>query len=264
VSVQVDRLGPVSTVILDRPDRRNAVDRTHAEQLHAAFVDADRDDTVSVIVFHGAGGHFCAGADLQALGTADGVEVTREGPGPMGPTRLQLSKPVVAAVEGYAVAGGLELALWCDLRIVDTTAIFGVYCRRWGVPLIDGGTVRLPRVVGTGRALDMILTGRSVAAEEALSFGLATEVVAAGQARARAEALAADLARFPQLCMRSDRRSVLDQHGLALVDALAHERHLGLAAAVQEGLPGAARFASGEGRHGAFGAGLPTDGSVTR
>jgi enoyl-CoA hydratase len=254
VSVRVERQGAVATVILDRPDRRNAVDRAHAEQLHDAFTGADRDESVSVVILHGAGGHFCAGADLRALGTGEGVEVTRDGPGPMGPTRLQMTKPVIAAVEGYAVAGGLELALWCDLRVVGEEAVFGVFCRRWGVPLIDGGTVRLPRVVGMGRALDMILTGRPVGAAEALSFGLATEVVSAGDARARAEQLAAAIARFPQGCLRSDRRSALDQHGMAVADALAAERCLGLAAATEEALPGAARFAAGEGRHGDFGA----------
>jgi enoyl-CoA hydratase len=250
VSVRVERSGAVSTVILDRPDRRNAVDRAHAQELLDAFAGAERDETVCAVVLYGAGGHFCAGADLRALGTGEGVEVSRDGPGPMGPTRLQMTKPVIAAIEGYAVAGGLELALWCDLRVVADTAVFGVYCRRWGVPLVDGGTVRLPRIVGTGRALDMILTGRPVAAAEALRFGLATEVVPAGQARERAEQLAANLAGFPQVCLRSDRRSALDQDGLALADALAQECRLGLAAAAQEALPGAARFAAGEGRHG--------------
>lgn len=240
------------TVILDRPERRNAVDAAHARELRDAFLEFEHDATAAVAVLYGAGGHFCAGADLQALGGPDGVDVSRQGDGPMGPTRLQLTKPVVAAIAGYAVAGGLELALWCDLRVAEETAVFGVFCRRWGVPLIDGGTVRLPRIIGTGRAMDMILTGRPVDATEALAFGLANRVVSNGQARQCAEKLAAELTSFPQICMRSDRRSALEQHGLSEPDALTNERLLGLAAAESEANAGAAKFTSGEGRHGTY------------
>ncbi|NBP85418.1 MAG: crotonase/enoyl-CoA hydratase family protein, partial [Mycobacteriaceae bacterium] len=193
MSVRIDKRGPVTTVILDRPHARNAVDGPTALALFDAFETFERDDTASVAVLWGAGGTFCAGADLKAIGTPDTNPTHSSGPGPMGPTRMVLSKPVIAAVSGYAVAGGLELALWCDIRVAEEDAVFGVFCRRWGVPLIDGGTVRLPRLIGHSRAMDMILTGRAVGAAEALSFGLANRVVPHGQARAAAEDLAADL-----------------------------------------------------------------------
>lgn len=252
MSVRTERDGQVLTVVLDRPERRNAVDGAHAHDLLLAFEDFERDDTLSVAVLWGAGGHFCAGADLKALGTAEGVDAARADRGPMGPTRLELTKPVIAAVSGYAVAGGLELALWCDLRVAEQSAIFGVYCRRWGVPLIDGGTVRLPRIVGQGRAMDMVLTGRAVDAEEALGFGLVNRVVPDGQARQAAEELARRLVGFPQLCMRSDRMSLLQQDGLSESAALVNERRLGLPAVSTEALPGAAEFSGGKGRHGVF------------
>ena len=211
MSVRVERDGPVSTVILDRPDVRNAVDGPTAAALAGAFAEFEADDGASVAVLCGAGGTFCAGADLKALGGPDGNRVAPDGDGPMGPTRMRLSKPVIAAIAGHAVAGGLELALWCDLRVVEEDAVLGVFCRRWGVPLIDGGTVRLPRLIGLGRALDLILTGRAVPAAEALQMGLANRVVPHGQARTAAEALARDIAAFPQACLRSDRESALRQ-----------------------------------------------------
>jgi enoyl-CoA hydratase len=252
MTVIVSRRGPVTTVTMERVERRNAVDAAHATALLAAFREFDRDPGASVAVLYGEGGHFCAGADLKALGGPAGVDITRAGNGPMGPTRLQLGKPVIAAITGFAVAGGLELALWCDLRVADETAVFGVFCRRWGVPLIDGGTVRLPRVVGSGRARDMVLTGRPVNAREALAWGLADRVVPAGTALAAAQELAASLAAFPQDCLRSDRLSMMEQEGLSVHDALANERRLGQAAAATEALRGAARFAGGDGRHGSF------------
>jgi len=251
-TVRVDKDGPVTTITVDRPDRRNAVDGPTAAALAAAFREFDDDDGASVAVLYGEHGTFCAGADLTAVGGPDGNRVEPMGAdGPMGPTRMRLSKPVVAAIEGHAVAGGLELALWCDLRVAAETAIFGVYCRRWGVPLIDGGTVRLPRLIGTSRAMDLILTGRSVDAAEALQIGLANRVVPTGQALAEAQALAASLAAFPQTCMREDRASVLEQHGLDEAAALANEFAHGLTSLATDALPGAARFAAGEGRHGA-------------
>jgi enoyl-CoA hydratase len=251
-SVRVETSDRVTTVVMNRPERRNAVDRPMAAELAEAFRRFDADPDADVAVLHGAGGHFCAGAALTAVGTERGSRVAADGDGPMGPTRLSLSKPVIAAVEGYAVAGGLELAIWCDLRVVASDAVFGVFCRRWGVPLIDGGTVRLPRLIGTGRALDMILTGRPVSASEALEFGLATRVVAPGTTRAAAEALARDLTRFPQTCLRNDRRSALEQDGHAESAALAREFELGLESLVADAASGAARFASGAGRHGSF------------
>lgn len=249
-AVRVERQGPVITVILHRPDRRNAVDRDTARALAEAFRAFDEDPSAAVAVLWGEGGVFCSGADLTAIGTPRVNALTPEGDGPMGPTRLRLSKPVIAAVEGYAVAGGLELACWCDLRVAAEDATFGVFCRRWGVPLIDGGTVRLPRIVGQGVAMDMVLTGRPVGAEEALRVGLASRVVPPGQARAAAEALAADLARLPQTTMRNDRLSLLDQAGLGEADALAHEFTLGLESLAADAETGARRFVSGEGRHG--------------
>ena len=205
--VRVERSGAVTTVIIDRPEARNAVNRPTAAALYEAFEQFDGDENASVAVLWGDNGTFCAGADLKAFGTPEANAVHRTGPGPMGPTRMVLGKPVIAAVSGYAVAGGLELAVWCDLRVVEEDAVFGVFCRRWGVPLIDGGTIRLPRLIGHSRAMDMILTGRAVAAEEALAIGLANRVVPKGQARRHAEELAAQLAALPQQCLRSDRLS---------------------------------------------------------
>jgi enoyl-CoA hydratase len=251
MSVRVDRTGPVTTVVIDRPEARNAVDGPTAAALAEAFREFDADDSQSVAVLYGDHGTFCAGADLKAIGTERGNQVTPDGDGPMGPSRMRLSKPVIAAVEGHAVAGGLELAIWCDLRVVASDAVFGVYCRRWGVPLIDGGTVRLPRPIGEGRALDLILTGRSVAADEALRIGLADLVVAPGTTRARAEELAESLAELPQACLRNDRLSLLDQHGLAEQEALRVELEHGMRSLQADALDGAARFAAGAGRHGA-------------
>ena len=253
-AVTLQRDGAVCTITLHRPARRNAVDGPTADALRAAFEAFEADDQALVAVLYGAGGVFCSGADLTALNdpqranrlTADG-----SGPGPMGPTRMALTKPVIAAIEGHAVAGGLELALMCDLRVAARGAVFGVYCRRWGVPLIDGGTVRLPRLVGMGRALDLILTGRAVAADEALAIGLANRVVDDGQALAAAQALARDIATFPQTCLRADRASAFGQWELPLAQALQREGAGGHAAVFAEGLAGAARFAAGAGRHGA-------------
>jgi len=250
-AVTVERDGPVTTVRLSRPSARNAVDGPTAAALADAFRAFDADDEAAVAVLHGEGGTFCAGADLKAVGTPTGNRTDPDGDGPMGPTRLRLSKPVIAAIAGHAVAGGLELALWCDLRIADETAVFGVYCRRWGVPLIDGGTVRLPRLVGTGRALDLILTGRSVDAAEALAIGLVNRLVPAGEALTTAQGLARQLAAFPQTCLREDRASVLEQEGLDEAAALANEFRHGRTSLAADTLAGAARFASGEGRHGA-------------
>jgi enoyl-CoA hydratase len=243
--------GPVRVVVLDRPEARGAVDGDHAKALLETFEEFEARADLAVAVLTGSDGYFCAGADLEAVreGRMSAVP-PGEGPGPMGPTRLQLSKPVIAAVEGHAVAGGLELALWCDLRIASETAVFGVFCRRWGVPLVDGGTVRLPRVVGQGVALDLVLTGRSVDAAEAVRIGLANRVVPAGLALDAAEELAHQLAALPQLCLREDRASVLEQWGMPFEEALANEwRHgrVSLAGAAE----GAARFTAGEGRHGA-------------
>ncbi len=252
MAVRVEREGPVTTVILDAPEVRNAVDGATAEALADAFRAFDADDDAAVGVLWGSGGAFCAGANLKKAGTAEGSRVAPDGDGSMGPSRMLLSKPVIAAVAGHAVAGGLELALWCDLRVVEADAVLGVFCRRWGVPLIDGGTVRLPRIVGLGRALDLILTGRPVDAQEALAMGLANRVVPTGTAREAAEELAAQLARFPQLCMRHDRLSAYEQDGLPLDIAIANEWRHGMVPLQHEALPGAQRFAAGEGRHGAF------------
>ena len=254
-SVSTEQQGPVLTITLDRPDCRNAVDGPTALALRAAFEAFEADDSARVAVFTGAGGHFCSGADLTALGDParrNPVEASGDAPGPMGPTRLAFAKPVIAAVEGYAVAGGLELALMCDLRVAARGATFGVFCRRWGVPLIDGGTVRLPRIVGMGRALDMILTGRPVAADEALVMGLATMVVDDGQALAAAQALAARIAAFPQACLRADRASAYAQWDLPLAEALRREGAGGFPVIAAEAVAGAARFADGAGRHGHF------------
>jgi enoyl-CoA hydratase len=251
MSVIVERDGAVTTVIIDRPERRNAVDPATAEALRDAFDAFEADEGAQVAVLTGAGGHFCAGFDLKTLGEG-GADYDPLGEGPMGPTRRLLVKPVIAAVEGYAVAGGLELALWCDLRIASEEATFGVFCRRWGVPLVDGGTVRLPRLIGQGRALDMILTGRPVGAAEALAFGLANRVVPAGQARAQAERIAAEIARFPSLCMRADRMSAYAAFDGDLKQALAAEGVAGAAPIARGAGAGAARFAGGRGRGGGF------------
>ena len=249
-SVRVEVSGPVTTVVLDRPDARNAVDGPTAAALADAFRGFEADESQRVAVLYGDGGNFCAGADLKKVGTPDGNRIDETGDGPMGPTRMRPGKPVLAAVEGYAVAGGLELAIWCDLRVAAEDATFGVYCRRWGVPLIDGGTVRLPRLVGTGRALDMILTGRPVGAPEALAMGLVDRVVPPGSARAHAESLARELSDLPQECLRNDRLSVLEQEGRPETGALANEFQRGLRSLEAGAIEGAARFARGEGRHG--------------
>ena len=254
MSIRTEVRDRVVTVIIDRPEARNAIDRPHADALASAFRAFDADDGLDVAVLWGAGGTFCAGADLKAMAEPvrrNRVETT--GDGPMGPTRLELSKPVIAAVSGHAVAGGLELALWCDLRVAEQSATFGVFCRRWGVPLIDGGTLRLPRLIGHSRAMDLILTGRAVDADEALRIGLANRVVPPGEARVAAETLAQELTRFPQGCLRSDRQSAREQWGLDEPTALVNETHLGLRVlASGETLAGAARFASGKGRGGSF------------
>jgi enoyl-CoA hydratase len=252
-SIRVERDGPVTTVVLCRPERRNAVDGPMAVELVEAFAAFDADPDAAVAVLYGEGGHFCAGADLKSIGTERSNRVAPDGDGPMGPTRMQLSKPVIAAVEGYAVAGGLELAAWCDLRVAAEDAVFGVFCRRWGVPLIDGGTVRLPRLIGESRAMDMILTGRPVGASEALAFGLANRVVPPGHARVAAKVLAQELARFPQTCMRNDRRSVRYQAGRTEPDAMSFELTVGVESLVADAQTGADRFAEGAGRHGTFG-----------
>ncbi len=250
-NVRMEREGQVTLVTLNRPDRRNAVDRETAAALCGVFETFERDGQARVAVLTGAGGVFCAGADLQAFAAGEGNRVAPDGPGPMGPTRLQLTKPVIAAVEGYAVAGGLELALWCDLRVASREAVFGVYCRRFGVPLIDGGTVRLPRLIGQSRALDMILTGRGVRGEEAAAFGLANRLVAPGQAVTEAMALARDIAAAPQTCLRNDRLSALRQWNLDEEGAMALEFALGRATLDSgESAAGARRFAAGAGRHG--------------
>jgi enoyl-CoA hydratase len=250
-SVVVTKSGSVTTVLINRPEARNAVDGPTAALLAAAFRAFDADSSSSVAVLGGVGPAFCAGADLKSVGTDRMNHLTpvADGDGPMGPTRMNLSKPVIAAVHGHAVAGGLELALWCDLRVADTTAVFGVFCRRWGVPLIDGGTVRLPRLIGQSRAMDLILTGRPVAADEALAMGLANRVVPEGTALTAAQELGEQLAAFPQTCLRSDRASVLDQW--TAPDPMATEfAHGGKALA--ESQEGAARFTAGAGRHGSF------------
>jgi enoyl-CoA hydratase len=260
--VRVERNSRVLTVIHSRPEARNAVDPEHAEALYEAFLAFDRDDTADVAVFWGEGGAFCAGADLKRVATRDNKRMRGSldfpkdgGPiprGPMGPSRLELSKPIIAAIEGPAVAGGMELALWADCRVMAENAYMGVYCRRWGVPLLDGGTVRLPRIVGQGRALEIIMTGRKVEAEECLRIGLCEKVVPQGQARKAAEETAQLIARFPQLCVRADRRSVYLQEGLAMHDALEREWGNGVGVVETEGTAGAARFAAGAGRHGDF------------
>jgi enoyl-CoA hydratase len=250
-SVAVTRAGPVTVVTIDRPAVRNAVDSATAAALREAFTGFDADPAAHVAVLTGAGGTFCAGADLKALAEGDRRPVPDAGPGPMGPTRMTLSKPVIAAVEGHAVAGGLELALWCDLRVAASDAVFGVFCRRFGVPLVDLGTVRLPRLVGHGRAMDLILTGRPVGADEALAMGLASRVVPPGRALEGALELATALAALPQRCLRSDRLSALEQWGLDEVAAAANEARRGREVITGgEPLAGAQRFAAGAGRGG--------------
>lgn len=268
MTVRIDKDGPVWTVIHSRPDARNAMDPESADALTAAFLEFDADPEASVAVFWGEGGAFCAGWDLNFVSTLDpdhplgeldlprtklngsnGGDIPR---GPLGPSRLELDKPVIGAIAGPAVAGGMELGLWCDFRVMEESAYFGVYCRRWGVPLIDGGTVRLPRIVGQGRALEIILTGRQVRAEECLRIGLCEYVVPEGQSRRKAEELAHDIARFPQVCVRADRRSAIRQHGLPIREALIQEWYNGQEALVKDGIAGAARFKDGLGRHGDF------------
>ena len=253
MNVRIESDGPVTTVVIDRPEARNAVDGPTAAALADAFRAFDADPAAHVAVLTGAGGTFCAGADLKAISTPTGNQVQPFGnaaDGPMGPTRMRLGKPVIAAIEGYAVAGGIELAVWCDLRVAAKDSTLGVFCRRWGVPLIDGGTVRLPRLVGTGRALDMILTGRPVGASEALAIGLVDRVVPKGSARDQAESLARELSDLPQECLRNDRLSVLEQEGRPETEALANEFRHGLRSLAAGAIEGATRFAQGEGRHG--------------
>ncbi|MEM7358426.1 MAG: crotonase/enoyl-CoA hydratase family protein [Pseudomonadota bacterium] len=257
MTVHVEKQGKVTTVIIDRPQARNAVDGPTADALIKAFNAFEADDESAVAVLCGANDTFCAGADLKAVSQSspDAIPLrfAPDGEGPMGPSRMLLSKPVIAAVSGYAVAGGLELALWCDLRVAEESSVFGVFCRRWGVPLVDGGTIRLPRLIGLSRAMDMILTGRPVEAQEALTMGLANRVVEDGQARQEAEKLAAEIAEFPQLCMRADRLSAHEQFSMDLPAALLNEYHRGKGVIDSgETLAGAARFAKGAGRHGSF------------
>ena len=252
MSVHVEHRGAVTTISLDRPEARNAVDRGTAAALADAFRAFDADPDAHVAVLCGTGGHFCAGADLKSFVANPGEwQLSEEGDAPLGPTRMLLGKPVIAAVSGYAVAGGMELALWCDLRVVERSATFGVFCRRWGVPLIDGGTIRLSRLIGHSRALDLILTGRPVGADEALAMGLANRLVEDGTARAAAETLAAQIAALPQTCLRHDRLSSYEQWGLPLAEALKNEcRHGRISLDSGDALSGADRFRTGAGRHG--------------
>jgi len=267
MGIKIEKDGAVWTVIHERPRARNAMDPASADALTAAFLEFDAAADAAVAVLYGAGGAFCAGWDLKYVSTlsfeyplgeldipmarprGNGGDIPR---GPLGPTRLELDKPVIAAVEGPAVAGGMELALWCDFRVMAQDAYFGVYCRRWGVPLIDGGTVRLPRIVGRGRALEIILTGRKVPAEECLRIGLCEYVTPKGMAREKAQALACDIARFPQVCVRADRRSAIRSAGLPLREALTQEWYNGREALIKDGVAGASRFKDGLGRHGDF------------
>ena len=254
MNVEYDIDGKIAIITINRPERRNAVDQSTATDLYNAFLKFDNDNSLSVAILTGKGGHFCAGADLQALSGGDKNTIDREGSlAPMGPSRLRLTKPVIAAIEGYAVAGGLELALWADLRVASTSSVFGVFCRRFGVPLIDLGTIRLPRLIGHSRASDMILTGREVDGREAYEFGLVNRLVEGGQALTTAQALANQLAAFPQNCLRNDRRSMFEQWDLSEADAIKNELQLGLnTIASGETLNGASSFNSGKGRHGTF------------
>lgn len=249
MSVLVETTGPVTTITIDRPEVRNAVDRATADALAAAFREFDAAEDAAVAVLTGAGGNFCAGADLKAISSGSANRLERDGDGPMGPSRMRLSKPVIAAIEGYAVAGGLELAVWADLRVAASDAVLGVFCRRWGVPLIDGGTVRLPRLIGESRAMDLILTGRPVGADEAERIGLVNRIVAPGEALHAAQSQAAELAALPQLCLRQDRMSLLATAGLAEDEAMSTEFEHGLVS-LAEAVDGASRFAGGAGRHG--------------
>ena len=268
MAVHIEKSGAVWTIVHDRPEARNAMDPTSADDLTAAFLEFDADRDAAVAVFWGSGGAFCAGWDLKYVSTLDAsyplgeLDIPPLGPrgnggeiprGPLGPSRLELDKPVIAAIEGPAVAGGMELGLWCDFRVMAQSAYFGVYCRRWGVPLIDGGTVRLPRIVGQGRALEIILTGRKVPADECLAIGLCEYVTPQGGARAKAEELAHEIARFPQVCARADRRSAIRSHGLPVRDALIQEWYNGREPLIKDGVAGASRFRDGMGRHGDFG-----------
>jgi enoyl-CoA hydratase len=267
MTVRIEKDGAVWTIVHDRPEARNAMDPKSADELTAAFLAFDADQKASVAVFYGAGGSFCAGWDLKYASSLGGddplgeLDIPVAGPringgeiprGPLGPSRLELDKPVIAAIEGPAVAGGMELGLWCDFRVMAAESYFGVYCRRWGVPLIDGGTVRLPRIVGMGRALEIILTGRKVPSDEALRIGACEHVVPDGKSREFAEAMAHEIARFPQACTRADRRSVYAQQGLSLREAMRKEWYNGVPTFKAEGAAGAARFSSGKGRHGNF------------
>ncbi len=267
MTVRIDKDGHVWTVIHDRPEARNAMDPESADALTRAFLDFDADPEARVAVLYGEGGAFCAGWDLKFVSTLNAeyplgeLDIPPAGPrgnggeiprGPLGPTRLELDKPVIAAIAGPAVAGGMELGLWCDFRVMQQDAYFGVYCRRWGVPLIDGGTVRLPRIVGQGRALEIILTGRQVPAEECLRIGLCEYLVPDGEVRQKAEELARDIARFPQVCVRADRRSAIKSQGLPIREALVQEWYNGREALVKDGVAGASRFKDGLGRHGDF------------
>ncbi len=252
-SIRVEKDGVITTVIIDNPEVKNAIDRKSATSLANAFREFEQDGNARVAVLWGANGIFCSGANLKAIAMGNGNRIEKKGDGPMGPTRLVLSKPVIAAVAGYAVAGGLELALWCDLRIVEKNAVFGVFCRRFGVPLIDGGTIRLPRLIGLSNALDMILTGRPITAEEAFRMGLANRVVDVDRSREEAEKLAREIASFPQTCLREDRFSVYEQFGLNSKDALTNEFEHGLKTlASQEHLKGSQGFLDGKGKHGKY------------
>ncbi len=251
--IEVEINYPIYTIIINNPHVKNAVDGPTAKELADAFRDFENDNDALVAVLWGTDGTFCSGANLKAIATGEENRINAEGDGPMGPTRMILSKPVIAAVSGYAVAGGLELALWCDLRVVEEDAVFGVFCRRFGVPLIDGGTIRLPRLIGLSRAMDMILTGRPVDANESLSWGLANRIVPHGQSREEAEKLAMEIAKFPQTCMRNDRLSSYQQFGMDLAVAMANEFDLGLKTIESgEHLEGSKAFTQGKGKHGYF------------
>ena len=253
MTVRIEKDGPVTTVVLSRPEVRNAVDQETAEALASAFRQFEADSEARVAVLWGEGGNFCSGADLKAVASGHGQRLAPDGDGPMGPTYMKLSKPVIAAVAGHAVAGGFELAIWCDLRVVEEGATFGVFCRRFGVPLVDGGTVRLPRLIGLSRALDLILTGRPVGAGEALEMGLANRMVADGSSREEAEALARSLARFPQVCLSNDRASTYESMSLTMEEGILNELQRGMSTLQSgEGYAGARRFVAGDGRHGSF------------
>jgi len=259
MTVRIEKSGSVWTVILSRPEARNAMNPESADALQEAFLEFEKNDSAFVAVFWGEGGAFCAGWDLKhaaslegdhPLGELDFPESGNPPRGAMGPSRLELDKPVIAAVAGPAVAGGMELALWCDFRVMEQSAYFGVYCRRWGIPLIDGGTVRLPRIIGQGRALEIILTGRKVTAEECMKIGLCEYVVENGKSRDKAEEIAHQIASFPQSCLRSDRRSAIRQHGLSVREGLVQEWNNSLHELRRGGIDGAAQFRNGKGRHG--------------